>query len=195
MPKKFLGYFINIAAVLLIALSVRYYQSTYHPSIHSSSGPSSQPDVLTTHSLFAASLPDITGKSQALSQWKGKIIVVNFWATWCPPCLEEMPELSKLQERYRDRNIIVLGISTDDLDKIREFAELHPVSYPLLSGNIEAMDLGISLGNDKGVLPYTAIINLDGTVAKTYFGRVDQALLEKTLLPLMETSQDTKVAR
>jgi len=185
MRKKFLGYFINIAAVLLIALGVRYYLSTYYPSGNHSFELSSRSDVQITHSLFTANFADISGKSQALSQWKGKIIVVNFWATWCPPCLEEMPELSRLQEQYRDRNVIVLGISTDELDKIREFAKLHPVSYPLLSGNIEAMDLGISLGNDKGVLPYTAIINPDGTIAKTYFGRVDQALLEKTLLPLM----------
>lgn len=136
--------------------------------------------------LMAVPMPDLEGKSRRVGDWAGKILVVNFWATWCPPCLEEMPELSRLQEKYRDRDVVVLGISTDELDKIREFAKEHPVSYPLLAGNVEAMDLGISLGNDKGVLPYTAIIKADGTIAKTYFGQVDQALLEQTLLPLIK---------
>jgi thiol-disulfide isomerase/thioredoxin len=181
MPKKFLSYFINIAAVVLIAFGVRYYLSAHHLP-DSSSSPATQ----TTQALFAASFHDVDGKPQALSQWKGKLIVVNFWATWCPPCLEEMPELSRLQEKYRGHDVVVLGISTDELDKIREFAKEHPVSYPLLAGNVEAMDLGISLGNDKGVLPYTAIIKADGTIAKTYFGQVDQALLEQTLLPLIK---------
>jgi peroxiredoxin len=181
MLKKIPTYLLNAAAIILIALSVfgiRYYLSTPEST--------SQPAIQTTQALFAANFQDETGKSQALSQWKGKLIVVNFWATWCPPCLEEMPELSRLQDAYRGRNVVVLGISTDELDKIREFSNEHPMSYPLLSGNIEAMDLGISLGNDKGVLPYTVIIKTDGTIAKTYFGQVDQKLLEQTLLPLLK---------
>ncbi len=180
MPKKLLGYFVNIVAVLLIALAVRYYLS---------SPPTAETAAQTTKALFAASFTGIDGKPHAISQWKGKIIVANFWATWCPPCREEMPELSHLQEQYRNRGLIVLGISTDELDKIREFAKESPVSYPLLSGEISAMDVGLSLGNNKGVLPYTVIIKPDGNIAKAYFGRVNQALLEETLLPLMLVSK------
>jgi peroxiredoxin len=81
---------------------------------------------------------------------------------------------------------MVLGISTDEVNKIREFSKAHPVSYPLLSGNTEAMDLAISLGNDKGVLPYTVVIDTNGAIVKTHFGQVNQKLLEQTLLPLIQ---------
>ncbi len=183
MSKKLLGYFANIAAVLLIAFAVRYYLSG-----SSSLQPGIETGTPSTQTLFAAKFSDVSGNSQAISQWKGKIIVVNFWATWCPPCREEMPELSLLQKQYQDRGLVVLGISTDELDKIREFVKENPVSYPLLSGEIDAMNVGQSLGNDKGVLPYTVIIKPDGNIAKTYFGRVNQAQLKEVLLPLMSAS-------
>jgi peroxiredoxin len=184
MTKKLFGYFVNIVAVLLIAFAVRYYLSD-HSFIQTGAATGSSG----TQTLFAAKFPDINGKSQAISQWKGKIIVVNFWATWCPPCREEMPELSQLQQQYQDHGLVVLGISTDGLDKIQEFAKENPVSYPLLSGEIGAMDAGLSLGNDKGVLPYTVIIKPDGSIAKTYFGRVNQTQLKETLIPLMTASK------
>ena len=186
MPKKLLGYFANIAAVLLIAFAVRYFlsgSSLMQPEVQPGS------EAAGTQTLFAAKFLDISGKPQAISQWKGKLIVVNFWATWCPPCREEMPELSHLQEQYQDRDLVVLGISTDELDKIREFVKENPVSYPLLSGEIDAMNVGQSLGNNKGVLPYTVIIKPDGNIAKTYFGRVNQAQLKEVLLPLMSASK------
>lgn len=172
-----------LLTVLLVGIVMRYSQ------LNASTTP------LPTHALYAASFPDATGTSQALSQWQGKIAVINFWASWCPPCREEMPELSRLQDQYRDRGVIVLGISTDDVDKMREFAQTTQVSYPLLAGDMEAMDIGTSLGNDKGVLPYTVIIQADGSIANTYFGRINQALLEKTLLPLIKTSSDVHAAK
>lgn len=137
--------------------------------------------------LFAATFPDQDSKAQALSQWRGKIIVVNFWATWCPPCKEEMPELSEFQEKYRNRNVVVLGISTDNVEKIRELTQKSPVLYPLLAGDFEAMALAESLGNAKGVLPYSVLIAPDEHVARTYFGRLDMNKLEqdvKALTPM-----------
>lgn len=138
-----------------------------------------------TQALFAASFHDSAGDLQSLAQYRGKLLVVNFWASWCPPCLEEMPELSSLQTQYLDRNLVVLGISTDDVDKMRNFAAHNQVSYPLLAGDFGAMQLAESLGNSKGALPYTVIIKPDGSIHGHYFGRVSQALLEQALLPLM----------
>lgn len=143
------------------------------------------PSGITTTALFAATMPDHLGQPQALKQWQGKILIVNFWATWCPPCRDEMPELSQLHDAYKDRNVVVIGISTDDVAKIREFSKTAPVSYPLLAGDFEAMNLSEQLGNTKGALPYTVIVRADGTIANTYFGRVNRALLEQTLLPLI----------
>lgn len=136
--------------------------------------------------LYAATFPDQDGKAQALSQWRGKIVLVNFWATWCPPCKEEMPELSEFQEKYHGSNVVVLGISTDDVVKIREFSKTSPTRYPLLAGDFEAMALAESLGNSKGVLPFSVLIGPHEGILRIYFGRLDMKKLEqdvKTLIP------------
>ncbi|HSH73442.1 MAG TPA: TlpA disulfide reductase family protein [Methylophilaceae bacterium] len=158
-----------------------------HPPVADGQGASN----LATAVLFGASFPDSAGQTQAIKQWQGKILVVNFWATWCPPCLEEMPELSKLNETYKSQNVAVIGISTDDVAKISAFSKKSPVSYPLLAGDFEAMNLGERLGNNKGALPYTVIVRPDGTIANTYFGRISQSLLEETLLPLIKASDSS----
>lgn len=133
-----------------------------------------------TAPFFAAKVQDIAGNSQALSQWQGKVLVVNFWATWCAPCREEMPELDALQKAYGDQ-LTVLGVSLDDLAKTQAYAQQSPVSYPLLAADIEGMGLSASLGNIKSVVPYTVIIGSDGKIVSSYFGRVSQALLQEKL--------------
>jgi thiol-disulfide isomerase/thioredoxin len=142
-----------------------------------------------TKALFAATFPDSQGRTQALGQWQGKVLLVNFWATWCSPCREEMPELSRLQEKYRAGGLAVIGIATDDVDKMREFAQQNPVTYPLLAGDFEATNLAAGLGNDKNILPYTVTIGRDGKVVASYFGRLDTGIVEKTLQPLLSTSR------
>jgi thiol-disulfide isomerase/thioredoxin len=139
--------------------------------------------------LFVAAFPDGQGQTRAFSQWQGKVLVVNFWATWCPPCREEMPELSRLQEKYRASGLVVIGISTDDVEKMREFAQQNPVAYPLLAGDFEATNLAASLGNDKNILPYTVTIGRDGKVIASYFGRLDIGVVEQTLQPMFNTSR------
>jgi peroxiredoxin len=138
--------------------------------------------------LMNTSFTNINGQEQSLKQWQGNIIVLNFWATWCPPCREEMPELSAMQNQYKQQNLVILGLSTDDLDTTKTFVKKAPVSYPVLAGNMQAMNLAESLGNNRGILPYTVIVDANGTVVKTFFGRVNQQLLEKTITPLLQLS-------
>jgi thiol-disulfide isomerase/thioredoxin len=140
---------------------------------------------LSTTELFATSLPDENGVPQALNQWQGKIIVLNFWATWCPPCREEMPELSALNTEYQEKNVIVIGIALDEIGLIKEFNVENKVSYPLLAAEDTGANLAANLGNNKSALPYTVIIKQDGTVANTYFGRISKPLLEEALLKLL----------
>jgi peroxiredoxin len=137
-----------------------------------------------TAELFATTLPDENGQQQAISQWKGKVIVLNFWATWCPPCREEMPELSALNTEWHDKNVIVLGIALDEIGLIKEFDEENNISYPLLADEENGANLAFNLGNDKSALPYTVIIKPDGSIANTYFGRISKTLLEETLVKL-----------
>lgn len=138
-----------------------------------------------TDTLFSVTLPDENGKPQALNQWKGKIIVLNFWATWCPPCREEMPELSALHTEYQDKNVVVLGIALDEINLIKEFDEENNISYPLLGAEDTGGNLAFNLGNDKSALPFTVIIKPDGSIANTYFGRISKSLLEETLVKLL----------
>ncbi len=175
MLKKIPIYLFFALLIIISGLAVRHF--VLNPAVQS--------QAASTEAFFATAFPGLDGQLQPIAQWKGKIIIVNFWATWCPPCLEEMPELSRLHSQYEDQGLMVLGISSDELDKIREFALQTPVSYPLLSGDLDAMSLSESLGNNKGILPYTAIIAPDGSIVKTYFGLVNQSLLEEAFLPLL----------
>lgn len=175
MLSKTLTYLFFALLIIASGLAVRHF--VLNPAV--------QPPAASTEAFFASAFPGLDGQLQPMVQWKGKVIILNFWATWCPPCLEEMPELSRVHDQYQDQGLMVLGISFDELDKIREFAQQTPVSYPLLSGDLDAMSLSESLGNNKGVLPYTAIIAADGSIVKTHFGRVNQPLLEETFLPLL----------
>lgn len=138
-----------------------------------------------TAALFAATFPNQHNQPQSLKAYQGKTIILNFWATWCEPCREEMPELSALHEAYTNKNVVVLGVAIDDVNAISAFTKETQVAYPLFAADMTGMELASDLGNNKGVLPYTVIIKADGTVHKTYFGRISKALLEKSLLPLL----------
>lgn len=167
---------VYLLLVILFGLGIRHFflDTPVESSVNSS-----------TQALFAATFPDETGQPQSLKKYAGKIVVLNFWATWCAPCREEMPELSKLHSAYQHQNVVVLGLAVDDVTAISDFVKETKVSYPLLAADMQGMEIATHLGNNKGVLPYTVIIKTDGSVAKTYFGRVTQLLLEKTLKTLL----------
>lgn len=131
--------------------------------------------------LFAQSLPDLAGKTQVLQQWKGTILVVNFWATWCPPCIEEMPELAALQTEFSGKNVQIIGIGIDSSDNIRQFASKHKITYPLYIAGMGSIELSRQLGNQTGGLPYTLLIGPDGQVRKTFLGRLHMASLRQEL--------------
>ena len=123
--------------------------------------------------LWALKLKDSQGKEQALQQWQGKIVVLNFWATWCKPCVQEMPELQALHQELKAKNVQLLGIGIDSPSNISEFAQKHQISYPLFAAGMEGTALSTSFGNQVGGLPYTALIDQNGKIAKTYMGRIN----------------------
>ena len=174
-PNKINGIIISLIIIASIGFGFQYFFNSGH---------SSHANSKSTQPLFAATFPDENGKPQSLKQYAGKIVVLNFWATWCEPCREEMPELSALHDAHKSKNIEVLGVAVDDVAAISEFTKETKVSYPLFAADMQGMEIAMLLGNDKSVLPFTVIINADGSVAKTYFGRISKALLEQTLLKL-----------
>lgn len=123
-------------------------------------------------SLFSQSLPEASGASHSLARWKGKPLVVNFWAPWCAPCVQEMPELNDLAIAGAAKNINVIGIGIDTAANIAEFATRLRISYPLYVAGMSGTELGLQFGNTGGGLPYTVLIGADGKVKKTYLGKL-----------------------
>lgn len=188
MLKKILTAISYLVVMMMLGFAIQHYLIS--PRLNNTFDNKGSSNTLRTQALFAAQFPDTEGKLQALKQWQGKTIVLNFWATWCPPCREEMPELSALNAKYQQRNVVVVGIALDELTAVKAFAhdnkpDAIKVSYPLLAAEVEGMGLASSLGNDKGVLPFTVIIKSDGSVFKIYFGRVTKSLIEETLAKLL----------
>ena len=131
------------------------------------------------------SLPDPDGKPVTPADFDGKVLVVNFWATWCPPCLEEMPAFMRLQERYAARGVQFLGVAMDEVENVRRFVADLGLNYPTVHGQADAMRVASAYGNRVGALPFTAVVAADGTIAHVHTGALEEAaaeaLIEQTL--------------
>ncbi len=127
--------------------------------------------------LLALTLPDPAGKQESLTQWKGKVLIVNFWATWCVPCREEMPEFVRIQKEFGGRGLQFVGIAVDEADKVRRFADDIGLNYPALVGGYGAMELSRTLGNRLMALPFTVIVGRDGSIAHTQLGPMKEEQL------------------
>ncbi|WP_447917670.1 TlpA family protein disulfide reductase [Achromobacter aegrifaciens] len=129
--------------------------------------------------LMQMPLPDLSGASHTLSGWKGQPIVVNFWATWCAPCVREMPELDALQKKYP--HVRFVGIGVDSAANMQKFVEKVQVSYPLWVIGAGAIDTLRKLGNPSGGLPFTIVFNADGGINRKILGEIQPDDLERTL--------------
>ncbi|MDB5118776.1 MAG: alkyl hydroperoxide reductase [Mucilaginibacter sp.] len=129
--------------------------------------------------LLSQTLPDPAGQPQALSKWQGKPLLINFWASWCGPCVEEMPELEALHKEIPALQII--GIGVDSAPKIIEFAGKLNIDYPLYVAGTNAISVMRDLGNTVGGLPFTLLVGADGTIQQTYIGAIDFDKLHKDI--------------
>jgi thiol-disulfide isomerase/thioredoxin len=111
---------------------------------------------------LSIAFPDLKGRKHPMDEWKGKVLVINFWATWCPPCLEEMPEFVKLQQEFGERGLQFVGIAIDDADSVKEYLLKMPVNYPILIGENGGDTWAFKLGNKVNVLPFTAVFSRTG---------------------------------
>jgi len=135
--------------------------------------------------LTGARLPDLEGALHSMEQWRGKVIVVNFWATWCAPCREEIPMLVKLQEKYGARGLQLVGIAIDQPDKVRPYAAEMRMNFPVLMASADGIELTRQLGNKAGVLPYTVVLGRDGKIASREVGVLKEPRIEALLSSLL----------
>lgn len=143
------------------------------------------PDTSSSSSLMAMQLPDLNGQPQGIGQWRGSVVVVNFWATWCAPCREEIPILVGLQDKYRAQGLQFVGIAIDQRDKVAAFVRQFNINYVVLVGGLETIDLTRQVGNRVGALPFTVVMDRNGRIVSRELGKVKEADLERLVLSLL----------
>lgn len=129
--------------------------------------------------------PDTTGVERHVSEWKDKILIVNFWATWCPPCRKEMPEFVRLQNEYAANNVQFVGIAIDEIEPVAEYISTHKINYPILIGNDGGIELARELGNVIGALPFTVVIDRNGNIVYTQPGLFHRDKVVEVITPLL----------
>jgi peroxiredoxin len=128
------------------------------------------------------SLPQLNGQSLQLSAYRGKVVLLDFWATWCTPCREEIPHLVELQNKHRDQGLQIIGISMDDSpEPVREFYQHFQMNYPVVMGNAE---IGELYGGVLG-LPIAFVIGRDGRISAKHIGATDASVLEQDIQKLL----------
>jgi thiol-disulfide isomerase/thioredoxin len=131
-------------------------------------------------------LPDLTGQQIASNAWAGKVVVLNFWATWCPPCLREMPMLDELQRGVDPGRLQVVGIAIDARDAVERFLAENQVGYQILLGDLDAVELSRRLGNRTGGLPFTVVFDPLGRRVYSRTGEITPGLVREHVIPLLK---------
>ncbi|MGD8976944.1 MAG: TlpA disulfide reductase family protein [Gammaproteobacteria bacterium] len=129
-------------------------------------------------------LPDLTGSDRQGSEWSGRARLLNFWATWCPPCRREIPLLIDLQAEYGSR-LAVIGIAIDDMEAVREYAVENQFNYPVLVGQQNAVELGNRVLADWIGLPFTAFVNASGDIVRVHVGELHRDQAETYLAEIL----------
>lgn len=130
------------------------------------------------------SLPDLNGNLHNIAEWDGKILLINFWATWCPPCRKEIPGFNVLQKKYSN-DVQFIGIAIDDDIAVKQFMKIIPINYPVLIGADKAIEIAKSYGNISGALPYTVIIDRSGFIVSISEGGISEADTEAAIKRLL----------
>lgn len=136
---------------------------------------------------FVATFKTLDGKLMKLEEWKGRVVVLNFWATWCSPCLTEIPHLEAGRKKYTSRGVVFIGAAVeDDADSVRDFAKSHDIGYPVvMAGSGNGITLLQELGNKVAGLPFTMVLDRQGKVVGVKLGILTPARLQQILDSLL----------
>ena len=137
--------------------------------------------------MKSLSLTGLDGVKHSLADWNGKVIVLNFWATWCSPCLYEIPDLVAYQEQYKARGLQIVGVGLDDEKKLRNVQRTLDINYPVLVADpVSNSGMMKPWGNSSGIVPYSVVIDRDGRVAYTHYGLINRDTFNENILPLLD---------
>ncbi|MBA4176111.1 MAG: redoxin [Leptothrix sp. (in: Bacteria)] len=131
-----------------------------------------------TLAFWQSSFPQPDGRTLALAPLRGRPLVLNFWATWCPPCVKEMPELDRFAKAFAARGGRVVGLAVDNPSAVRQFLAKTPVGYDIALAGFDGTQLSRDLGNTTGALPFTAVFDRRGAIVQRKLGETSQAELE-----------------
>lgn len=190
----------NILTVLVIVVSASYlgYRVAVKSGLMNAGSGASFTDAKATTTKLPSgtnnawkmesfSLPDLQGKVHHLSDWKGKVILLNFWASWCGPCQYEIPEFVRYQETYRDKGLQIVGIGVDVLNKLKNTARSLDINYPVLVLDpAKSRPVLSQWGNPKGVIPHSIVIRRDGVIEYIHRGKMGSEDFEAYVLPLLK---------
>jgi cytochrome c biogenesis protein CcmG/thiol:disulfide interchange protein DsbE len=171
--------------VLLIVVALAIVFTVYKVNRHDS-GPTKPGQPAAAHSMAPDfSLQELNGQSLNLSDYRGKIVLLDFWATWCGPCRDEIPHFVQLQDEYRQQGLQVVGISMDDGPKpVRDFYQQFKMNYPVALGNEKVAE---AYGGVLG-LPVAFLIGRDGRIHAKYKGEVNMSVLEQEIKTLLQAN-------
>ena len=130
-------------------------------------------------------LVDLEGKPRSIRDWDGKVIVLNFWATWCPTCVREMPAFIKLYETYQHKGVTIIGVALDNKQDVIDFIDPMGVEFPILLGDQKGIKLTQDYGNRLGVLPYTVVIDRKGRIVERHRNEITFEEAEVLIKPLL----------
>ncbi|RDS80163.1 TlpA family protein disulfide reductase [Dyella monticola] len=168
-----------LAVALLAAIAGGWLQHESQqvrvpPGVHVANVGDLRPDI---------ALLDLHGHQRRLSAYRGHRLLINFWASWCEPCLTEMPALSTAQRKFADQGVIVLGIAMDEPDHVQAFLADHPMNYPILLGQLASPSTSLRFGDLDEVLPYSVLLDENGRILATHRGPLDPGRLDRWLSP------------
>ncbi len=138
-----------------------------------------------TTGLPDITLPDLEGNQRSLSEWQGKVIVLNFWATWCSPCRKEIPEFIELQKQFGDKGLQFIGIAVEELEPAKEYSNHAGINYPILIGQPTAINFSVPLGNMISTVPFTVIFDRQGNVVHKQLGEISKKNIQEIIRPLL----------
>jgi len=130
-------------------------------------------------------MKDIENEMRNIKEWDGSVVLVNFWATWCPPCKKEIPGFMELQQEYKDKGFQIIGIAIDDEGAVKDYVDTMGMNYPIMAAELEAMDLSRRYGNRINALPFSAFIGRDGKIAFISTGEISKKETEEIINKLL----------